>query len=187
MSEEVLNVKLIEDISAKLQFAGPKMRSLIAREINKAITSGRKEIVEDMMVRTKMKRKVFNDRMIISRASPDRLEGRVTPIYGKRVYMTFYPFEEVSARNGRKAIRLSSPLYRKNMRTGFMSQDNSRMYLRVGAASGSNNGKGSVRAVWGRSIPRLFEQFKYKEGMEAKLANEAFENLSKNLLVDIGL
>lgn len=138
-------------------------RSKTASAINKELTAGRREIVESLMAKTGLKRKTLNDRLSISRANPkdDVIEGRITPLYGKRIYMTDYPTKRVQVRGGRTAIRLMSPIYRKNMRTGFMSKDNSRMYLRTDSDT--------VRAVRGRSVPRLFEEFKFKESHEPTL------------------
>ena len=164
-----ITVNLSPALQEALKFAGPKLRSLIAREINKGLTEGRREIVEMLMVKTQLKRKVFNDRIIISRASPDNLAGRLTPIFGKRVYMSMYPFEETTSR-GRAVVRSTSPLYRKIMRTGFMSKDKTRMYLRIGNDPKANNKAGSVRAIWGRSVPMLFDTFGIKDTYQEKIA-----------------
>lgn len=174
-----LNVKVIENVTHQLRYAGPKLRSLVAREINKAVTSGRKELVEGLMVKTKLKRKILNDRIVITRAKPDELIARLTPIYGSRIYMTTYPFETVTVRKGVTALRLTSPLYRKNMRTAFMSKDNKRMYLRPDG--------GGVRSVQGRSVPRLFETFKIKGTYEERMTIDAFDRISKLIVPELGL
>jgi hypothetical protein len=139
-----------------------KKKSELASILNKELTAGRKEIVESLMSKTGLKRKTFNDRLIISRANPKDtvLEGRLTPIYGPRIYMSDYPFDETIARGNKKVIRLTSPIYRKNMRTAFMSKDGRRMYLRTDSG---------VRSVKGRTVPRLFDQFNYKEQYESEI------------------
>lgn len=153
-----------------------KKRSQAASAINKEIRAGRKEIVESMMVKTGLKRKVFNDRLAITRANPKgKIEGRLTPIFGRRLYMNMYPFSITTARGGKKVIRLTSPIYRKNMRTGFMSADKSRMYLRSDDKGPGGESRSYVRAVRGRSVPRLFDEFKMKEKHEGKIIDRVLK------------
>ncbi|WP_374029762.1 hypothetical protein [Bdellovibrio bacteriovorus] len=145
-----------------------KSRSKVASAINKELRTSRRDVVEELMTRTGLKRKILNDRMVITRASPKKLEGRITPIFGRRIYMMEYPWARAIARAGKKVIRLMSPIYRKNMRTAFISKDGSRMYLRHEWKS-----KGKTyyyaRAVKGRSVPRLFDEAKAKAKHEPKL------------------
>jgi hypothetical protein len=143
-------------------------RSTIASAINRELTGYRKEIVETLMSKTGLKRKTLNDRMVITRANPKEqtIEGKITAIYGRKIYMTDYPIESVVARGNRKTIRLTSPIYRKNMRTGFMSRDGKKLYLRAGDGS-----SGKIRSVYGRTVPRLFTEGKIKETYEPSLVN----------------
>lgn len=153
-----------KSLSKQVDKTQKNLKSKAASAINKELTAERKEIVESLITKTGLKRKTLNDRLAITRANPkdDVLEGRITPLYGKRIYMTDYPFARVTVRGGRQAIRLTSPLYRKNMRTGFMSADGTRMYLR-------HDGSGNVRSVKGRSVPRLIETFDIKDIHEKRL------------------
>ncbi len=151
-------------IESQTKKAINQKKSLIASAANKEITAARKEIVESLMNKTGLKRKTLNDRLAITRANPKDaiMEAKITPIYGKRIYMSEYPFVQDVVRGGRTAIKLLSPIYRKNMKTGFMSTDGSRMYLRT-------DGTQSVRAVRGRSVPRLFDELKIKEKYESSI------------------
>lgn len=140
-----------------------RSKSQAASVINKELTATRKEIVETLMVKTGLKRKMFNDRLSITRANPksEVIEGRLTPFYGKRIYMTDYSVKQVVTRGARTAIRLLSPLYRKNMRTGFLSKDGTKLYMRP-----TNR---SVKSVRGRTVPTLFAQFKFKDIFQSQI------------------
>jgi hypothetical protein len=160
---------LMDDLTNRVRFAGVKMRSVIAREMNKGILDGRRDIVEHLMTRTGLKRALFNDRISVTRASPSSLSVRLTPLFKKRIYMTTYPYQETQARGGLEVIRLTSYLYRKDMRTAFMSKDGSRMYLRLSDHE--------VRSVRGRSIPRLFETYQIKQKYEPQVAAGVLERI----------
>lgn len=131
-----------------------KKRSKVASAINKELRAIRREVVTDLMAETGLKRKILNDRLSITRASPKKLEGRITPIYGRRIYMMDYPWAKTIARGGKAVIRLLSPIYRKNLRTGFLAKDGTRMYLRPAARA--------VESVKGRTVPRLFSELDAK-------------------------
>lgn len=143
-----------------------QLKSKAAAAINKEIRSGRREMTETLMANTGLKRKAINDRLSLVRANPSKvLMGAIRPIFGKRIYMMEYPWAKAVARGGKAVIRLLSPIYRKNMRTGFLSRDGSRMYLRHEWKKGDKV-RYYARAVRGRSIPRLVRQFKMKEKYE---------------------
>nr|BFD58901.1 hypothetical protein CKG001_10080 [Bdellovibrio sp. CKG001] len=143
-----------------------RLKSKAAAAINKEIRAGRREITESLMSKTGLKRKAINDRLSLIRANPSKsLTGAIRPLFGKRIYMMEYPWARAIARGGQAVIRLLSPIYRKNMRTGFLSRDGSRMYLRHEWKKGDKV-RYYARAVRGRSIPRLVREFKMKEKYE---------------------
>lgn len=148
-----------------------KKNSQIASAINKEIRAARKEITEEMMKETGLKRKVVNDRLSISRASPKSLQGRITPIYGRKIWMMDYPISILRSA-GRTSIKLLSSIYKKTMRTGFISKDGKRMFLRLDSTK-------QVEAVKGRTIPRLFDEMKMKKKHET--------NLIKRVLAAVGV
>ena len=154
-------------IARSVKRVAAKARSRVASAINKEMRAGRREITDEIISKTGLKRKIINDRLSITRASPKKLEARLTALFGKRIYMMAYPWAHEVARGGKKVIRLVSQIYRKNMRTGFISKDGSRMYLR----HESKKGKGTVRvrAVKGRTVPRLFDELGMKDKYEAEI------------------
>lgn len=148
---------------------GKKAKSQIASVMNKETRAARREIVDSLITKTGLKRKVLNDRFSITRANPAKeLKTAITPLYGKRLYMMNYPWAKAIARGGKAVIRLLSPIYRKNMRTGFLSKDGTRMYLRPESEFTGEPAR-TVVAVKGRSVPRLFSEMKIKELYQEKL------------------
>lgn len=169
MNQDDVKIVLVNKISEKLKYASPKLRSIVAREINKGTTEGRREIVELLMSRTGLKRKQLNDRIVITRASPDALRSKLTPLYGKRFSMTEYSVDEATARGGRKVIRLSAQIYRKNMRTGFMNK---------GVLMLRKSGTNKVERVYGRSVPRLFESLQINKTYQDKITIQVLKRVN---------
>lgn len=161
MSGKVKMNKVRRLVKRSVDSTKKDIRSKAGSIINKEMRSVRKEITDSMIKLTGLKRKVINDRLVLTRASNKHTNAKITAIFGRRLYMNVYPWVETVVRGGRKAIRLLAQIYRKNMRTAFMSRDGSRMYLRH---ERTVNGKTRyyVRAVRGRSVPRIFQENGYK-------------------------
>lgn len=164
MSIRVATTKRLQKkVQSQFKKQSKKVKSQMASAMNKETRAIRKEIVESLMAKTKLKRKIFNDRLSITRANPNAdLITRITPIFGKRIFMMDYPWARAIARGGKQVIALLSPIYRKNLRTGFISKDGSRMYIRFDRKRENGKTLSRVRAVRGRSVPRLWDEFAIK-------------------------
>ncbi|MEN0059590.1 MAG: hypothetical protein AAGB31_12195 [Bdellovibrio sp.] len=162
-----MNVKIntkdaISKMDRKVNKKIKKVKSECANLMNREVTASRRKIVETLISQTGLKRKVLNDRLSISRANPkNELKVTITPLFGKKIYMMQYPWTRKVLKGGKAIIRLLSPLYKKDMKTAFLSKDKTRMFLRPTAKA--------VEAVKGRTIPRLFKEGKIKEKFQTDL------------------
>lgn len=171
------NTKRIESkVNKAIKKAEENVRSKVGSVINKELRATRRTVVDTLMRLTGLKRKTLNDRLVITRASQNKLTGRITPIFGRRLWMLDYPVKFVR-RGQRNLIKLVSPLYNKVMRTGFMSADKSRLYLRHETTRDAAGGGKvmAVRAVRGRSVPRLFNESDMKGKFEKTTAQRIKE------------
>ena len=121
-----------KELKVLIPFAGKRLRSRLAQEMNKATTDARREVVEFLMDETGLKRKTFNEAMGLTRANPaaDIMEARINVLFNqKRLRLGDYPHMATTYR-GRPAIKMLNKYYTRTIKTGFMSADGSRIRMR---------------------------------------------------------
>jgi len=147
-----------------------------ANAINRILTSGRKMVVEDLIAKTGLKRKMLNDRIVITRAKYDNPIGRLTPIFGeKRLTLIDYGQHVVSlTRGNRKVIRGAGPRYRKILKTGFYGFKDL-IYMRNGSQ------REDITRAWGRSVPGLWEDYKIIERFQREIQADFQKELAEEM------
>jgi hypothetical protein len=130
-----------------------------ANAVNRAITSIRRDIAEELIGKTGLKRKLLNDRMSLKRARQGDITGRITAIFGpKRLLLGDYPYDIRQVRS-KTRIQMLGPRYRKRLRTGFEIPGKG-IFLRKDSKL--------VRA-FGRSVPGLFLDYQITSRYRPKL------------------
>lgn len=162
--DQTIGFTVKENFLEKFKFAGAKLKSLLAREMNKEITSGRKQIVEYLMQKTLLKRKMLNDRIIISRASPDNLHARITPIFSNdRMMFEYYPNTKTASQSNKSqvTVKSKSPIYTKTLKpTHFVRDD--KIFFRDG---------GKIFRPRGKTTVGLFDKFAIQNLFGAKIVD----------------
>lgn len=171
-----------ENLQSVFRYADAKLRSQIASEVNKLVRDGRREVVDELIAETGLKRKILNDAIVITRANPnsEEISGHMQAIFSeKKIRLGDYPHTTNATYRGRPAIRMLSKYYSKTIKTGFMSKDGSRIVMRS-----LEEGKQYIKWYpYGRSVKGLFLDLKVKERYEPKFATDFKERMVQFLSV----